>query len=160
MYMDTDSMYMAISSDSFEEIIKPDMKNDYLEHKCEWFPRNDTKENAKFDKRTPGLFKVEFEGDGMVALAPKLYYVLGSQGKDKFSSKGVQKSNEILNYKIFKDVLETNGIMYVDNKGMRYVDNQVVWYTTHKKGLTAKYNKRKVLEDKITTVPLEVGEYV
>jgi hypothetical protein len=36
--------------------------------KKNWFPRDDTPEHAAYDKRTPGLFKTEFTGDGMIAL--------------------------------------------------------------------------------------------
>ena len=43
-----------------------------------------------YDKRKPGLFKIEHEGAGMVALCSKTYYTWGS--KDKFSIKGVQNS--------------------------------------------------------------------
>ena len=138
MYCDTDSLYMAISSENFEDIIKPEMKEEYLKEKYNWFPRDDTEEHAKYDKRKAGLFKVEFEGNGMVALAPKLYYVLGCGSKDKFSSKGVQKNQNayLLNYANFKKILETNGICYVENQGMRYINHQVVWYSQYKTGIT------------------------
>ena len=159
MYCDTDSMYMAISSEKFDDIIKPEMKD-----KNNWFPRDDTEEHAKYDKRKAGLFKVEFEGNGMVALAPKLYYVLGCGSKDKFSSKGVQRRSKkqnsyLLNYSNFKNILETNGICYVENQGMRYINHHVVWYSQYKTGITTKYNKRRVLDDNVTTVPLEATEY-
>ena len=91
MYMDTDSCYIAITSDCIENLIKPEKKDLYEKEKVKWFPRTDTKENEKYDERTPGLFKTEFEGDGMVCLSSKLYYCLGK--KDKFSCKGVQKIN-------------------------------------------------------------------
>jgi hypothetical protein len=44
--------------------------------KKNWFPRDDTPEHAAYDKRTPGLFKTEFTGDGMIALCSKTYYNL------------------------------------------------------------------------------------
>ena len=56
MYMDTDNMYMAITADNFDDIIKPEMKKGYEEIKTQWFPQ------IKYDKRTAGLFKVEYEG--------------------------------------------------------------------------------------------------
>ena len=156
MYMDTDSMYMAITAKNFEDIIKPDMKDDYEVNKHKWFPRNDTKENASYDKRTLGLFKVEFAGNGMVALAPKLYYVLG-ENKNKFSCKGTQKKNnsDLLNYQNFKKVLENNDVVHVENKGMRYINHNIVWYSQYKKGIQANYNKRKIMEDNVTTLPLD-----
>ena len=161
MYMDTDSMYMAITKDKFDDLVKPSMREEYEKDKCNWFPRDDTPEHAAYDKRTAGLFKVEFEGDGMVAVAAKLYYVLGCENKDKFSCKGVQKKNNsyLLNYTNFKKVLDTHDICYVENSGMRYVNHQVVWYSQYKAGLSAKYNKRHILDDNVSTMPLEEDEY-
>ena len=40
--MDTNSAYIAISSDSLESLVKPDMLDEYLNDKCNWFPRTDT----------------------------------------------------------------------------------------------------------------------
>jgi hypothetical protein len=61
--MHTDSAYLAISAEShIDNIIKPEMQDEYLQDKCDWFPHTDTVKHAKYDKRTPGLFKVEWEG--------------------------------------------------------------------------------------------------
>jgi hypothetical protein len=38
-----------------------------------WFPRTCCGKHAKFDKRTPGLFKLEYEGDEMIGLCSKSY---------------------------------------------------------------------------------------
>ena len=81
LYMDMDNMYMAITSDKFEDLIKPGMKEDYMKVRYNWFPRNVTKENEKYDSRTMGLFKTEFMGNGMCCLSSKLYYCLGEDGK-------------------------------------------------------------------------------
>ena len=161
MYCDTDSLYMGVTGDKLDDLIKPKMKEEYEKDKFNWLPRNDTEANAMYDKRTPGLFKVEFEGSAMVALAPKLYYVQGLSNKDKFSCKGTSKKNNVslLNMKNFKKVLEDNDIVYIENTGMRYINHNVVWYSQTKKGLTTRYDKRKVLEDKITTWPLDTQEY-
>ena len=104
------------------------MKTDYDMNRHKWFPRNDTKEHASYDKHTPDLFKVEFTGNGMVALAPKLYYVLG-ENKSKFSCKGTQKNNNsyLLNYQNFRKVLMDNLEIYVVKKGMRYIKHSLVY---------------------------------
>ena len=62
--MDMDLEYMAISGDSFESLIKPDLREEFEKDKHNWFvtPR------ALQGKRTPGLFKVEFEGDKIISL--------------------------------------------------------------------------------------------
>ena len=69
--MDTDSAYIAISGESLEDLVKPEMMHEFENDKCNWFPRTDTVEHAKYDKRTPGLFKVEWEADGIISLCSK-----------------------------------------------------------------------------------------
>ena len=64
--MDTDSTYIAVSGDSVESLIKPELKSEFESDKANWFPRTDTPEHRAYDKRTPGLFKTEFEGEGII----------------------------------------------------------------------------------------------
>ena len=88
--MDTDSAYMALATPDFLSAVKPEMKEHYLrglqghcqsglqiEADCQhhWFPRSCCQQHAKFDKRTPGLFKIEYEGDAMIGLCSKTYVV-------------------------------------------------------------------------------------
>ena len=54
--MDTDSFYMALSANDFDEIIKPEMKELYKEEKKNWLVTDE------YSKRVPGLFKAEFQG--------------------------------------------------------------------------------------------------
>ena len=60
--MDTDSNYMAISADQVEDIVKPELREQFDAKKKEWLAWD------KWSRRTPGLFKLECEGDGMIAL--------------------------------------------------------------------------------------------
>ena len=92
--MDTDSSYMALFTGSLQETVKPHLlKQFYQEYpgrfpvkSCAthheefvsarargeaWDPLLCSKKLYVFDKRTPGLFKAEFVGDGMVALCSK-----------------------------------------------------------------------------------------
>ena len=48
---------MALSADTLDAVVKPNMKARYQSEKHLWFPRTDTPEHAAYDKRTPGLFK-------------------------------------------------------------------------------------------------------
>ena len=66
-YMDTDSFYLAISGDSLDEIVKPEMKQAYEADKKNWLATD------KFSERTPGLFKPEFVGTRAVWLTAKCY---------------------------------------------------------------------------------------
>ena len=54
--MDADSFYVAMSGESLDEIVRPEMKQAYETDKKNWLTRN------KFSERTPGLFKPEFVG--------------------------------------------------------------------------------------------------
>jgi hypothetical protein len=119
MEMDTDSLYLAISRSSLEECIKTDLGQEFQQIKHLWFPNQLP---GKQKDRTPGLFKIEFEGDAMVALNSKTHFartpitqqqscsncdqfVHGSCAKcsDKnahFSAKGVIRRQNVLNSKI------------------------------------------------------------
>ena len=81
--MDTDSAYIAIAGESAESLVKPELKAEFETDKCKWFLRTDTPEHKAYDKRTPGLFKVEWEGQGITGLCSKTYHCFGA--KDKFS---------------------------------------------------------------------------
>ena len=88
--MDTDSAYMAISGPSFESVIKSDMLHKYhhglkgycspgleIEADCDrhWFPRTCCKDHINHDRRTPGLFKIEYQGEEIIGLCSKTYIV-------------------------------------------------------------------------------------
>ena len=87
--MDTDSAYMAISGSNLEDVIKPEMRTQYLQGmkgfctdmdieadaQHHWFPRTCCAKHAKYDKRTPGLFKLEYQGNEMIGLCSKTYIV-------------------------------------------------------------------------------------
>ena len=49
--MDTDSFYMALSAEDFDEIIKPEMKELYKEEKKNWLVTDE------YSKRVPGYLK-------------------------------------------------------------------------------------------------------
>ncbi|KAL5260053.1 hypothetical protein ACHWQZ_G010240 [Mnemiopsis leidyi] len=88
--MDTDSLYMALSGTSLEEIVKPELRSEWERQKTIWFP---SEENYAHDLREPGLFKVEWQGKGFVGLSAKTYFCFSDDPKhDKLSTKGVNKS--------------------------------------------------------------------
>lgn len=204
--MDTDSDYVGLGFKSWEECIKPELRQTYEEEKHLWFPREvspgvvlfDKGEfagmsvdavikkgidgynyceniynnpegvspaivkrieelmNAMYDKRTPGLFKEEFKGSGIVSLCSKTYFCWDDAGKNKFSSKGVNKKINNITRERYLKVLETGNAEKVINKGFRMRDNAMMTYEQQKTGFSYLYVKRKVLEDGITTIPLEI----
>ena len=119
--MNTDSAYIAISGDSVESLVKPELRAQFEQDKCNWFPRTDTPEHKAYDKRTPGLFKVEWEGQGIIKLCSKTYYCLGV--KDKFSCKGVNKKCKEMNKDKYLHVLLTKQNSAGVNRGFRVVNN-------------------------------------
>ena len=148
--MDTDSAYMAVT-DNIENIVKPELKQEFEKDKHNWFPRN---EHMKIDKRTPGLFKIEYEGIGMVALCSKTYYVWGS--KNKVSSKGLQKhrNNEVLNKDKYLQCLFNSETVNGINKGFRFESKTIKTYEQTKIGLSPIYSKGIVMDDGIHIRPL------
>ena len=68
-YADTDSFYLAMSGDSLDEIVRPEMKQEYETDKKNWVATD------KFSERTPDLFKPEFVGTRGVWLTAKCYLV-------------------------------------------------------------------------------------
>ena len=55
--MDTDSNYLGITGENVENLIKPELREDFERNKHNWF----VTPHAPQGKRTPGLFKVEFK---------------------------------------------------------------------------------------------------
>jgi hypothetical protein len=45
--MDTDSAYMALSTDTLEEVVKPHLRQKYILEKNDWLPRDHTSEHAE-----------------------------------------------------------------------------------------------------------------
>ena len=111
--MDTDSAYIALAGQNLDDLVKPELKKQFFEEWNNWLPAEacvthqkefvDTKvaghewqpksccvKQKKFDQRTPGLFKVEWKGDGMVGLCSKTYFGWGD--KNKCSTKGISKT--------------------------------------------------------------------
>ena len=154
--MDTDSNYLAISGKSLEEIVKPEMREEFEKEKKNWLAWD------KWSGRTPGLFKQEFEGERMIALCSKCYYAdhhhiekkKEAEVKQKFSTKGMSKKQNEINWQRFKAALEGNKDM-ATNRGFRMRDGKMVTYEQEKLGLSAYYDKRWVLPDGIHTEPLE-----
>ena len=153
--MDTDSAYLALSGAKLDDVIKPHMKEEYERDKYNWFPNETTKELKAYNKRTPGLFKVEFEGNTMYVLCSKLYFVEG-ETKSKYSCKGIQKNQNEINKDRFHNVLFNDVKDMCTNKGFRVINNFMVTYIQQKRGLSYYYDKRVVLADGVSTVPLDI----
>ena len=144
--MDTDSFYMALSANDFDDIIKPEMKELYKEEKKNWLVTDE------YSKRVPGLFKAEFQGKRMIALTSKCYFADNGrdEGVKKFSCKGVSRRHNEMNWERYRKAL-FGSLDKARNIGFRKRDNHIVTYEQSKLGLSAYYDKRVVHEDGIHT---------
>ena len=118
----------------------------------------DTPEHKACDKRTPVIFKEEWSGAGIIGLSSKTYYCFGAY--DKFSCKGVNKKTNDINKEKYLNVLLTKQSSSGLNKGFRVVNNSMYTYEQVRDGFSYFYPKRKVLEDKVTTMPLYIQNCV
>ena len=173
MEMDTDSLYIAFARDTIDECVKPEKREEWEKVKDKWIPSQDTETQVKFndqwitwqqfDYRTPGKFKVEYNGEGMGCLNSKTYIIWGEVDKEtgrpkpKCSSKGSQQKRNTLTKDYFEDVVKTQDPHEVENAGfVRDTDGVINTYTQTKKGLTYFYAKRKVLADGVSTTHLDI----
>ena len=202
--MDTDSAYMALAGPSLESVIKPEMLdayhsglNDYhqgdphveADDSFHWFPRTCCSEHSKYDKRTPGLFKVEWQGDSLIGLCSKTYIIsrtkklktsasqicayrllrrakklkfrqhfghLRTHIEKKFSSKGIGKRRVKAPLTTFRHVLSSQKPGSATNIGFRAHKNGIYTYEQERCGFSYLYCKRKVLENGIDTLPLDL----
>ena len=104
-----------------------------------------------FNKRTPGLFKVEWEGKGFVGLCSKTYYCFGD--KDKFSTKGLNKRNNEIDKEVFLNVLKSRKNGVGTNRGFRTVHGSIFTYVQERSALSYFYGKRRVQPDGVSTSP-------
>ena len=93
----------------------------------------------------------------MIALCSKTYYGFGSVEDDKVSSKGIIKhQQDDLNPAAFREVLHTKKAGTATNFGFRPVGNQMWTYSQDRDALSYMYIKRKVCEDNVSTLPLDI----
>ena len=162
---DTDSMHFALSYDTLEEAVKPELVKEFENNKKQWLSWD------KWSNRDPGLFKLEKEGARAIALCSKCCFVKNEQSlKTKMSSKGeAQKQNLPPSRAKKKEIVKDHNNLlwrryemalegYKDmatNRGFRMKDGVMYTYEQHKLGLSAYYDKRWVLKDGIHTEPTE-----
>jgi hypothetical protein len=112
---------------------------------------------AIYDKRTPGLFKVETTKDKMICLCSKMCYCAKNDDDQiNFSCKGIQKDGNNVNYEKFKNVLFNKYNDIATNKGFSYVNGYMKSYEQVKKGLSDVYHKRKICDYGINKKPLNI----
>jgi len=149
--MDCDSAYMALTG-NLEYLIKPELRNKFEFDKVNCFPRLD---NLSYNKRTPGLFKVEFEGIGAIALCCKAYYVWGND-KFKYSCKGAQKHRVAFIKEQYFNCLKFLKFIICENVGFRRHGSVIKTYEQSKIGLSPIYTKGVVMNNGINITALKI----
>ena len=84
-----------------------------------------------YDKRTPGLMKIESEGSSMFALCSKTYVLQRDKGF-KLSSKGINKKMIKNPTTLMKDVLESQISKKSQNRGFRLKNNNMFTYSQNR----------------------------
>ena len=172
MEMDTDSLYIAFARDTLDECVKPELREEWATEKWKWFSSDDNTTTVSFegqqislkqwDKRTPGKFKIEYDGTGQACLNSKVYTCWGAIDKDgkgysKTSCKGAQQRRNELTKDHFLSLLHTTEAHTVENAGFIKDDNGIIkTYTQKKTGMSYYYFKRKVLADGVSTTHLDI----
>ena len=178
LFQDTDSAYLALAGESVDALVTPTLRDHYFRHRSEWLPSECCDEHRDeyvrcrlvdrswvgdgecckarraFDKRTPGLFKVEWSGDGFVGLCSKTYYCFGTT--DKYSTKGLSKRHNTIDKEAFLEVLTNRRSGGGTNRGFRVHHSTVMTYVQERAALTYFYAKRVVYEDGLSTGPVDV----
>ena len=126
--MGTDSLYYALFSSNLEKVIKPEKKKKFYESYYKWLPAQACPSHQEefvskrsqglpfdphpwcvkqqnFDKRTPGLLKLEWEGAGFIALCSKTYFGFGV--KDKQTSQRVNVKQNQFHKTAYLNVLKS-----------------------------------------------------
>ena len=179
--MDTDSCYMGLARPTLDECVRPSMLKNYYHCYDEWFPtlscpahkldfietkmagrewvmQECCRDAHNYELRTPGKFKVEFQGDGIVALCSKTYDCFGEKEGTKRSCKGIQKSRnlDVLTRDTYLDVLKKQQAGSGVNKGFVANNGRIYSYTQTRFGLSYLYCKRLVDDDGVSTRPLNL----
>ena len=165
---DTDSAYFTISKPSIEEAVRPEMKARYeKEHKGRCGDANYDGIVVReccaacklYDSKTPGIYKAEWEGDVLVALASKTYCGSDMAGENvKLSAKGCNKNAMLRNGPMtcFSNVLQSGESHVCRNAGFRMHNGRMCSYFQSKISASYVYVKRQVLTGGVYTVPLTV----
>ena len=147
--MNTESAYMALSG-PLESIIKPNLRKAFYTNYSLWFPKQYCakhktgfieiklsgkkwvlgkccSDQLRHDKRTPGLFKKEFIGYGIIALNFKSYFCW-NQESEKLSSKGLSKTQNTLTKANFMSVLAGQTKVAEANRGFLFMKGNMYSY--------------------------------
>ena len=153
--MDTDSAYMSLAGDSLEELVKPDKRAEFAAVQHQWFPRHDTPSMPPTTSASRAFSKWNGKETVLwVSIARPT--AAGARTATKPAAKGISKRLNDPQKEVYLNVLQTWQSRSGENRGFRVVDNKVLTYAQHQTGFSYFYPERKVLEDGVSTVPLDI----
>ena len=169
LFCETDSYYVGLSGPSFESVVRPTMVEKYKEmiyDHCtngqsnpavseQFISRECCDACRKWDKRQSGLFKIENTGNELVALSSKSYFLKYETG-EKMRCKGVNRNRLPNAHEQFLGVLNDKQTVHVENIGTRAIYHRVYSYKQRKVALNFMYTKRQLLDDFVSTKPLDI----
>ena len=151
MYGDTDNIVITQNELKFDDMVKDELKTEYLQDKKNWFPSDSeevwktverdgkpyTLTVAQFEHRKYGLWKIEKIGWGMCAVLPKFYCLAGFD-ENKIGCRGLNKRKYNQQYKDQREQFyHMKKLMYGEintatNRGFVQKENEVVTMVTDK----------------------------
>ena len=179
---DTDSIYIALSRNNLDAVIKPELREHFFQNYGKWFPEescdkhkdefvvckvsggnwdNSNKaccvKRQQYCMRTPLKFKIEWSGSGCIALSSKLYYCFDEteDNNKKISCKGISKRHNQLNKNHFLKVLNTKQKQTCTNHGFMTKNHAIYTYSQYR-CFSYFYGKRKIQSDGVSSTPLDL----
>ena len=171
--MDTDIAYLALAGESVDDLVTSELRERYFRHRSEWLPsvccdehQNEyvhcrlanrpwvgdeacCKARKAYEKRTPGLFKVEWSGYGFVGMCSKTCYCFGAT--DKYS-----KRQNAIDKDAFLEVLTNRRSGSGNKRGFRLHHLTMLTHVQERAALAYFYAKRVVHEVGLSTGPVDV----
>lgn len=174
--MDTDSIYMSLAgttrpipslaqlgsgADLLKLFVPPHRLDSFLAKAPQFFSSM-TKSDRSF--RTPGLFKIEWLGDGIIACSSKVYISWENIEDDdgvttphvnKIIHKGLSlRGNDHIGIADYFNAVMKDTVSGGTNRGLRVIQGRLRYYTCVRDSITQYYMKRICLDDMTSTVPI------
>ena len=150
---------MAIA-DEIENLVVPELRNEYEVEKYNWFLRDNSPEEQRF----PGKMKVEAETSSgfFCGLSPKCYVISDGDEKrkfeDKMALKGVSKKLKIDSINFIETLYNPEDDKTVSCDQFIFKKNTTSMFsiTMQKKLMNCFYTKMQVQADHVTLYPLSI----
>lgn len=149
---DTDSIVAAYQSRNIDDLVKRELWEEYSKCGKKQFLATDS-----HSLRTPGLYKVELDATGVIALCAKTYHAWNDEdGSTKTSSKGLSKQTNKLSKHDFFNVLLNRVAGRGTNYGFNVLGDALYQVKQSRAALSYLYVKRMVMADGVSTRALHL----